>query len=279
MDLIQSIFMGFVQGLSEFLPISSSAHLVFASGLYKFFTGNVVNVETGEEIFFNMMLHIGTLFAIFVFFKKEILDIIKALWIAIKTKSLENKDAKLGLYIILATFFTVLVAHPLKDFAEYLVYSPAIVGVLLIFTGIYLLLSEFVSKKIEEKPVTLKSSIIMGIAQGLAAFPGFSRSGLTIATGLFAGLNRVDCARFSFLLSIPIILGTSILYPVLELNMKDVVNYNWLSIAVGTIVSAIVGYYCIKYFLAFLAKFSLGFFAYYCIIAGAFFAVFFKFFA
>ena len=270
MDLIQSIFMGFVQGLSEFLPISSSAHLVFASGLYKFFTGNVVNVETGEEI------HIGTLFAIFVFFKKEILDIIKALWIAIKTKSLENKDAKLGLYIILATFFTVLVAYPLKDFAEYLVYSPAIVGVLLIFTGIYLLLSEFVSKKIEKKPVTLKSSIIMGIAQGLAAFPGFSRSGLTIATGLFAGLNRVDCARFSFLLSI---LGTSILYPVLELNMKDVVNYNWLSIAVGTIVSAIVGYYCIKYFLAFLAKFSLGFFAYYCIIAGAFFAVFFKFFA
>ena len=118
MDLIQSIFMGFVQGLSEFLPISSSAHLVFASGLYKFFTGNVVNVETGEEIFFNMMLHIGTLFAIFVFFKKEILDIIKALWIAIKTKSLENKDAKLGLYIILATFFSVLVAYPLKDFAE-----------------------------------------------------------------------------------------------------------------------------------------------------------------
>ena len=277
MDVIQSILMGIVQGLSEFLPISSSAHLVFTSALYKFFTSMQISAETGEEIFFNMMLHLGTLFAVLLFFKKEIVDICKALWNAICTKSLENADAKMGVYIIIATFFTILIAYPLKDVAEVLVFSPAIVGFLLVLTGIYLFVSERINSKSEKTDkIALKSGILMGIAQGLAAFPGFSRSGLTIATGLLSGADRVTCAKFSFLLSIPIILGTSVLYPMLELNFADVVNFNWLSIIVGTIVSGIVGYYCIKYFLKFLARFSLAFFAYYCVIVGLAFGVFFS---
>lgn len=274
MEIIQSILMGLVQGLSEFLPISSSAHLVFTSSLYKLFTGIQIDTETGEEIFFNMMLHLGTLFAVLIFFKNEILDIIKSLINAIKIKSLNETNAKIGVYIIIATFLTIIVAYPLKDISERLVYSPSIVAILLIFTGLFLIFSEKISK--QDKKIKLKDAILIGIAQGLAAFPGFSRSGLTIATGLLNGIDRITCARFSFLLSIPIILGTSILYPFLELEMSNITQFNWISIIIGTIVSAFSGYYCIKYFLKFIAKYSLAFFGYYCIIAGFLFTVLFN---
>lgn len=271
--------MGIVQGLSEFLPVSSSAHLVFTSSLYKYFTGVLNVMQSNEEVFFDIMLHLGTLVAVLIYFKKEIMDIIKALINAVKTRDFSSQDAKLGLYIIFGTFITILVAFPLKDISEKLVYSPAIVGVLLVITGIVLFLSEYVSKKYQAKTdkVTLKSAILIGIAQGLAAFPGFSRSGWTMATGLFSGLDRLTCARYSFLLSIPIILGTSMVYPLLEINIKEAVTYNWTAIIVGMIVSAIVGYFCIKYFLKFIAKFSLAFFAYYCVIVGGAMAIFFTF--
>lgn len=281
MNIIQSILMGIVQGLSEFLPVSSSAHLVFTSSLYKYFTGVIEVVQTNEEVFFDIMLHLGTLVAVLIYFRKEVSDIVIALVNSIKTRDFSDKNAKLGLYILLGTFFTVLIAYPLKDISERLVYSPMIVGFLLVITGFVLFLSEFVSKKINIKTdeINIKSAILIGIAQGLAAFPGFSRSGWTMATGLFSGLDRVTCAKYSFLLSIPIILGTSMLYPLIEIDIKEIISYNWSSIIIGTIVSAIVGYFCIKYFLKFVSKFSLAFFAYYCIIVGGGMAIFFKWFA
>ena len=257
MELIQSILMGIVQGLREFLPISSSGHLVFTSALYNYFTGDVAEVATGEEIFASMMFHIGTLVAVLIFFKKDILNICK------------------GLITAIATIFTIIIAFPLNDFAEYVMYSPKTVGLLLIGTGIYLFLSEKFKTQ-EEHTVSLKNAIFMGIAQGIAAIPGLSRSGLTIATGLFRGLDRVTCARFSFLLSFPIILGASIIYPLIDLEFEHIIQYNWTGIIVGTITSATVGYYCIKYFLKFVARFSLNFFAYYCIIVGTIFNILFS---
>ncbi|MBR1754615.1 undecaprenyl-diphosphate phosphatase [bacterium] len=275
MELLQTIFMGIIQGLSEFLPVSSSGHLVFTSAMYNFFTGNAPEIETGEEIFVSMMLHIGTLFSILIFFWNDILDIIKALFNAVKTRSLENHYAKMGVYVIIATVFTILVAYPLNDISETLMYSPKIVAGLLIFTGIYLIIAEKFKKQ-EKDHVNLPIAILMGIAQGIAAFPGLSRSGLTIATGLLSGVKKFNCAKFSFLLSFPIILGASIIYPLLELDFDEVVDYNWLGIFVGVIVSAVVGYYCIKYFLKFLEKFSLDIFGYYCIIVGILGVIFFS---
>ena len=273
--------MGIVQGLSEFLPISSSGHLVFTSNLYKYFTGVIEITHSNEEIFFDIMAHFGTLIAVLIFFKDDILKIIKSLINSIKTKDFSNQETKLGLYIILGTFFTILVAFPLKNISEKLVYSPFIVACLLIMTGIVLLLSEFVSKKFQQKSdkISLKTAVLMGITQGLAAFPGFSRSGWTIATGLFTGVDRVTCARYSFLLSIPIILGTSLLYPMLEINLSEALNFNWTAIIAGTLSSAFVGYFCIKYFLKFISKFSLAAFGYYCILIGISMTVFFKFIA
>jgi undecaprenyl-diphosphatase len=223
------------------------------------------------------MLHLGTLIAVLIFFRKDVWEIAKALFIACINRDFSKHKAKLGLFIIVGTIITICLALPLNDFAEHLVYHPAIVGGLLILTGFTLFLSEFLSKKRETKSETLnwKQAIWVGLAQGIAVLPGFSRSGWTIATGLFAGLNRETAARYSFLLSIPIILGASMVYPLIKIDVAEALTYNWVSITVGTIVSAIVGYLCIKYFMKFISKFSLNIFGYYCVIMGIFALIFF----
>lgn len=277
MDLLQIIFMGIVQGLSEFLPISSSAHLVFTSNFYKVFNNMPIHQQSNMEVFVDIMLHLGTLIAVLIYFRKEVWEILSALIEGIKKKNYSNHNCKLGLYIMLGTVITILIAFPINEVAEKLVYSPIIVGVLLIFTGILLFASESYSNKLSTKSDSMdfKTSILMAIAQGLAALPGFSRSGWTIATGLFNKIDRVTAAKYSFLLSIPIILGASMVYPFVKIDMKELVSYNWTDIIIGTIVSGVVGYLCIKYFLKFLGKYSLKVFAYYCVIAGIFTSVFF----
>ena len=281
MNFIQAILMGIVQGLSEFLPISSSAHLVFTSNFYKVMKNIPIVQSSNEEVFFYIMVHLGTLIAVLIFFRKDVAKILKAMWHALRTKDWSDKEAKLGLFIVAGTVITVALALPINEIAEKLVYKPAIVGILLFITGFTLLYSEYKSKKIETKTdsVDLKTSILIGLAQGLAALPGFSRSGWTIATGLFCGLDRVTAARYSFLLSIPIILGASMVYPLVKIDVAEAINYNWIAILVGTIVSGITGYLCIKYFMKFISKFSLAIFGYYCIIAGIATAIFFSFFS
>jgi len=281
MNFIQAILMGIVQGLSEFLPISSSAHLVFTSNFYKVMKNIPIVQSSNEEVFFDIMVHLGTLIAVLIFFRKDVAKILKAMWHALRTKDWSDKEAKLGLFIVAGTVITVALALPINEIAEKLVYKPAIVGILLFITGFTLLYSEYKSKKIETKTdsVDLKTSILIGLAQGLAALPGFSRSGWTIATGLFCGLDRVTAARYSFLLSIPIILGASMVYPLVKIDVAEAINYNWTAILVGTIVSGITGYLCIKYFMKFISKFSLAIFGYYCIIAGIATAIFFSLFS
>lgn len=278
MNFIQTILMGIVQGLSEFLPISSSAHLVFTSNFYKVLKGIEIAKQSNEEVFLDIMLHLGTLVAVLIFFRKDIWRILKALIEACKNRDFSNQDAKIGLYIIGGTIITIALALPFEKVADYLVYSPQIVGMLLVITGVVLFASEYMSKHMPAKKehVDLKSSILIGLAQGLAVLPGFSRSGWTIATGLFSGLDRLTAARYSFLLSIPIILGASMVYPFIKIDVAEAVTYNWTAIIAGTVVSGLVGYFCIKYFLKFLAKFSLAVFGYYCIIVGLFTAVFFS---
>lgn len=281
MNFIQAILMGIVQGLSEFLPISSSAHLVFTSNFYKVIKNIPIVQSSNEEVFFDIMVHLGTLIAVLIFFRKDIMNILKAMWHALKNKDWSDKEAKLGLYICVGTIITIVLALPINEIAEKLVYKPAIVGGLLFITGFTLLYSEYKSKKLEKKTdnVDLKTSILIGLAQGLAALPGFSRSGWTIATGLFCGLDRITSARYSFLLSIPIILGASMVYPLVKIDIAEAVGYNWSAIIAGTVVSGITGYLCIKYFMKFISKFSLAIFGYYCIIAGIATAVFFSIFS
>ena len=269
-ELFKAISMGIVQGLSEFLPISSSGHLVFTSNIIQLFSHSPIQDKNSYDIVLSMMLHIGTLIAVFIFFWKEIIEIFKAFINGCKVRKFEDYNSKMGLYIFIGTIITVAVALLLDNTAERLMESPAIVGTLLIITGIVLISSEKYSDSLKEKStkISKRTAVIMAIAQGLAALPGFSRSGWTIAAGLFSKTDRITCAKYSFLLSIPIILGASIVYPITEVNIHELISYNWTNIIIGTIVSAIVGYLCIKYFLQFLGKYSLRVFGYYCIIVG-----------
>ena len=278
MNFIQAILMGIVQGLSEFLPVSSSAHLVFTSNFYKVFKNIPIVAQSNEEVFFDIMLHLGTLIAVLIFFRKDVWEILKALFSACKKRDFSEHKAKLALYIIVGTLVTIALALPFNEVAEHLVYHPALVGGLLIITGGVLFFSEYLSKKKDNKSdrVNLKQALLIGLAQGVAVLPGFSRSGWTMATGLFTGLDRQTAARYSFLLSIPIILGASMVYPIIKIDVAEAVGYNWSAILAGTVVSGVVGYLCIKYFMKFISKFSLNVFGYYCVIMGFFTLVFFN---
>ncbi len=280
MNLIQAIIMGLIQGLTEFLPVSSSGHLVLTSSLYKYFTHKDFVTGSSEEVIFDIVLHLGTLLAVCLYFKDDIIKITKSFFRACIKKDFSDPEAKLACFILLGTVFTVLVAYPLKIVSESLISLPYIVGIFIFITGWILFLGEWAAEKKKTKTdkVDLKTAIIIGLAQGIASIPGISRSGSTISTGIFLGLDRVACARYSFLLSLPIIVGASIFYPILELDLHQMMNFNWLAFGVGFVISFISGYFCIKYFLKFLGKHSMKIFAYYCWAAGLFMFVFFKFF-
>ncbi|MBQ8847862.1 MAG: undecaprenyl-diphosphate phosphatase [Candidatus Gastranaerophilales bacterium] len=277
MHTLQAIITGSIQGLSEFLPISSSAHIVFSNELYGLITNtDISNTLNEEEVFFDIMVHLATLFAVLIYFFNDLKTIILDFFKSIKTKEYKNENFKLVNYIALSTIITGVIGLVLKEKVENLITNPQIVCILLFITGIILLFSERMYKG--NKKITLKSAILISIAQGLAVFPGFSRSGLTIATGLFQGLDRVQAARFSFLMSIPIILLASLVYPIIELDFSQIMTFNFKAIICGFIASFVVGYFCIKYFMRLLGKLSLRSFAYYCFVASIVMFLLFQFF-
>ena len=147
MHVLQAILMGIVQGLSEFLPISSSAHLVFASNFYKLRHGIEISQIVQQEVFLDIMLHFGTLIAVLVFFRKDLMNILKAICCGIRNRDFKNPDFKTGVYIILGTALTALIAIPLSETAGMLVFMPEGVGLFLIITGVMLLFSEWFSKR------------------------------------------------------------------------------------------------------------------------------------
>lgn len=280
MDIIQALVTGIVQGLTEFLPISSSGHLVLTSSIYKFVMGQPLSSGGSEEVFFDIMLHIGTLAAVLIYFWRDIIHLLSVFFKSWKNGTLNtNAEAKIPLYIFFGTLATIVTAFPLKDHFESLIYNPAAVGVVLLITGSLLFSTEYISEKLNKKDTLIgwKRSVIIGIAQGLAVAPGLSRSGSTIAAGLATGLDRVTCARYSFLLSIPIIILVGLFHSI-ELSMIGGFDgFNWPAIIAGTLVSALVGYYCIKYFIIFISRNKLTVFAVYCWIIGISMIVFFSF--
>ena len=264
MQTLQAVITGGIQGLSEFLPISSSAHIVFSNTLYGLITGNdISSVASEEEIFFDIMVHLATLFAFIIYFFKDLKVIIKDSFSAIKNKK-QNENSKTLCYILSATLTTCFMGLILEHSVEKLMVNPKIICILLSITGFILLFSEKIYKG--DKKINLKNSILIGIAQGLAIFPGFSRSGFTIASGLIQGINRIDAAKFSFLISIPIITLASLIYPIIALDISEFSAFNHKAIVLGFITSFVIGYLCIKYFMQLLKKITLKFFGYYCLL-------------
>ncbi len=266
MNTVQAVLMGAAQGISEFLPISSSAHIVFTSTIYKILAGTNFQNVTSEEIFFDILIHLSTLVAVIIFFYKDLKEILAGFTNGIKNRDYKNSEFQTGLFVIVATFITCIIAFFTKDVAHKLTENPLIVSILLLFTGCILFFSEKLKKS--SKNMDFKTSILIGIAQGLAVFPGLSRSGLTIATGIYNGIERVKAAKFSFILSVPIIILASVVYPLIEIDVPEIQNFNFKAIILGCITSFITGYFCIKYFMKYLEKFNLKGFAYYCWIIG-----------
>lgn len=245
MEIIKVIILGIVQGLTEFLPVSSSGHLV----IFQQFFG----MET-EQLTLEVFLHFGTLIPVFIIFWQDIKDIL----------SFKKEKRRLTYLILIGIIPTGLMGFYLHDFFTRMFSSLLLVGFMLLITGFILFLSEkivVVTKDIND--LKEHNAIIIGIAQGMAMLPGISRSGSTIVASLFQGLNREDAARYSFLLSIPVILGASLL-EAKEAMSVGLIDISVVQLILGTIAAAFSGYFAIKCLLQVLKKGSLLVFSYYC---------------
>jgi undecaprenyl-diphosphatase len=264
MTYLQSAFLGLVQGIAEFLPISSSGHLALFQ--------NFLGIQSAEEAstFFDVLLHLGTLISIFVVYWKDIWEMILEFfrWIGDMahggTKGKEVPEARRMILLIIVGTLPLFLILPIKDKVEGLYYNTYFIGFALLITGTLLFVSDRMAKgKKTVKNATILDTVIVGLAQALATVPGLSRSGTTIAAGLLRGYQREYAVRYSFLMSIPAVLGANIL------SLKDVVetgiDTQMLPVyLVGLLVSAVSGYFAIRLVNLLTNKGKFGSFAYYC---------------
>lgn len=265
MDIIQGIIIGIVQGLTEFLPVSSSAHLVFFHRL--------LGVES--SIAFDVFLHLGTLIAVMWFFRYDIYKMLVSWFSSIqdilhgrfKEGFYEDPYKRLAWYVILATIPVGIVGVLFEDSIDALFAGALYVPAFFLFvTGTILYLSQRMSSgEINYNTITKKEALFMGLGQACAILPGLSRSGTTIAAGLTIGLNKEFAAKFSFILSIPAIFGAFVI------QLKDIgsaMDANFLPVFLGFIASIVAGYVAIKWMLDLIQNKSLDIFAYYCWLMG-----------
>ena len=268
MSILESIILGIVQGLSEFLPISSSAHLTLAGKLM-----NVVPKDHPEFwTAFAAVIQLGTLISILIYFSKDIINITNDFFrdnIKLKLKYREQSlYSRLGWMIAIGTIPIVIIGLGFKDIIEgSLTKHLYVISLSLIIFAIILAISERVAEhKRDIKDLTIKDSLIIGIAQSFALIPGASRSGTTITGGLFVGLKRSDAARFSFLLSIPAVFASGLLE--LYSALKYIDASMMLNFAAATVASAVSGYIAIDFLIKYLKKHSTYIFIFYRIVLG-----------
>lgn len=267
MTFLSSFLLGLVQGIAEFLPISSSGHLAIAQNLL-----GMSDAGTVPE-FFDVLLHLGTLVAVFIAYWADIKDMVLEFFrgagdlIHHSTPNPVPPARRLILLIILGTL-PLFVVLPVKDAVQGLSNSMAFIGAALIVTGVLLFVSDRVKKgRKNERTATWLDVLIVGIGQAIATMPGISRSGMTITTGCFVGFERKFAVRFSFLLSIPAVLGANIL----SLADAAKAGINWAEVPVylvGVVTAAVVGYLCIRLLRFIAERGKFGAFAYYCWAVG-----------
>lgn len=255
LELFKAIILGVVQGLTEFLPISSSGHLVIASELLEF---------QQQGIVFDVFLHLGTLLAVVLVFRKELREMIKAPITIVFGKSDEESRKYLlwDVYVIIATLPAVLVGLFLRHHIESLFDNLTLVYSMLLVTALLMLLSPLLT----ERGIRLNRlrSLIMGCAQACAILPGLSRSGSTIFIGMALGMNREVVAKFSFIMSIPAILGATVLQCG-ELFRQPPGFDSMVNIGAGTVMAAVSGYFAIVLLLDIVRRNRLQYFGYYCL--------------
>lgn len=263
MDLLHSILLGILQGITEFLPVSSSGHLAIARALL----GR--NLEPG--ITFEIVVHFGSFCSITVYYRKLIFEILSDLLKSFTPSGLksgrfkEDSNTRLSFYILISMIPAAVVGFTMKDAVEGLFGDPFFVSMMLIVTGVILFSTKFVQNP--QKKVNGWRALLMGIAQAFAIIPGISRAGSTISVALFSGINREKAANFSFLMVLPVLAGAMLLEvkEVMEVGIESAAVIN---LTAGYLTSFVAGYFALKYLIILLKREKFHYFAYYCWLVG-----------
>lgn len=259
-EILKAILLGVVQGLTEFLPVSSTAHLRI---IPSFFGWGDIGAS------YTAVIQVGTMIAIILYFRTDLMNMVKAMLLSIKTKDFNSKDTKLLIMIIIGTIPIVIFGFVFKDIIRNEFRSMYIMaGSLILFSIILMIADRYTKKKVDLGNITIKDGFIIGLFQALALIPGASRSGSTISGAFFRNMTREDAARFSFLLSIPAVL----LSGVFELFSQRATLLSGesaiLSLVIATVVSGVVGYWSIWFLLSYIKKHSMMLFVIYRIAFG-----------
>jgi len=249
-SIIETLILGIIQGLTEWLPVSSSGQLAIA----KEFLG------WQPPIIFYVLLHLGTLFVVVAFFRKRVVKILKALI----RRDLKSEEGNLAAFVVVGSIPTAVIGYVFQELFESFFDNLLVVGVALLATGFLLFVSE---RREGNRALNYLDSLLVGIAQGIAIIPGISRSGSTIATALLKKVDRETAFEFSFLLSIPAVLGATIA-KVGDLNLL-IGGGDTVAVVVSVVASMIVGYFSLKVLLRLVMKKKFHWFAFYCWAAGA----------
>jgi undecaprenyl-diphosphatase len=261
-DLIQAVLLGILQGLTEFLPISSSGHLL----LGQYFLG-MDQDEFG--LAFDVALHMGTLLAVVTYFWRDLWNLASAFLRSLPRPDFSDREQKLAYLVLLATLPATAVGFYFRDFFETGLRSPWVVVAGLVSFGVIFIVSERVGTNDRDlSKLGFREALIVGIGQAISLFPGVSRSGATITFGIFLGMRREEAARFSFLMSVPITAGAGLV------QLPDAARENpgaqlMLLYLLGFVFSAVVAYLTIKFLLFYLSRYSLRPFAYYAFALSA----------
>lgn len=264
MSLLDAVLLGILQGLTEFLPISSSGHLVLGQEL--------LHIAHQSNIAFEVFVHFGTLLSVVFMFWKDIKLIFFSFCelcknpTKIKLLFKSNEHFRIAIFIVISSIPAGVVGIMFENEIGVLFNDPKFVSVMLLITGMILFLTKFSNPK-EGSSVSFVSAIIIGIAQAIAILPGISRSGITISSAIYLGVSRENAAKFSFLMSLPVIFGATILETKAVLQ-SSISSQEVLVYFVGTIVAAISGYASIRVVLGLLKKKRFSWFSYYCFIIG-----------
>jgi len=259
LNLIESTVLGLIQGLTEFLPISSSGHLVIFERLF--------HIEANDLVF-EVFVHFGTLMAVLFYFREKLLAVAGSIirWFSRARKSESDKaNIKLFWYLILGTVPAAFIGLLFKDYIELAFASPQWASGMLLVTAVILLSTRWAMR--EDRNLNEGRTIIIGFAQALAMMPGISRSGSTISAGMFLRMKKSEAAEFSFLLSIPAIIGATVLQ--IPQFIRDITNADLvINYLIGAIVAAVVGYISITYLMRIIKKGKFFYFGLYCAVVG-----------
>jgi undecaprenyl-diphosphatase len=261
MDAISSIILGFIQGVTEFLPVSSTGHLVLAH--------TILGVEGKSSLAFDAVLHFATALAVLVYFFDEIFVLVQTVLRKLGRLPVNEKDFTYVKAILIGTIPAVILGVLLESYMEAVFRNPILVALVLILGSVLFMYAEYVyQNNFHTGEVDLKTGFKVGLFQSLALIPGFSRSGATIAGGMILGLNRSDAARFSFLLALPVILGAGS-KKILQLISSNI-EVDWGPVIMGAFIAFAVGLLAIHFMISFVRKHTLWPFIWYRIILATF---------